>query len=282
MSLIEIMVVITILGLIMAAVGVAVIPKLDEARRDTARLDIANLHNALKLYYAKKGKFPDTSTGLRALVETQTLEQMPKDPWGNDYVYLNERGKPVITAYGADGSPGGGHRGEPVAGGAAGRGIAMSPARGQGRCARVSGPTFLVRRWVMGRTIEIPRETWAVYFDNLSKRALNEPVRIEVENRDIGDQEMTRKLPLVGIDLDTKGSEAGAIEVSVGDERRELMHRIDNAVRVYLKIDDDGNIDCLEIEDQDDGKTLLFFEGSGVPAQFQPETRGFGESAPSP
>ncbi|WNG55184.1 hypothetical protein F0U59_10640 [Archangium gephyra] len=134
----------------------------------------------------------------------------------------------------------------------------------------------------MGRTIEIPRETWAVYFDNLSKRALNEPVRIEVENRDIGDQEMTRKLPLVGIDLETKGSEAGAIEVSVGDERRELMHRIDNAVRVYLKIDDDGNIDCLAIEDQDDGKTLLFFEGSGVPAQFQQGTRGFGESAPSP
>ncbi|WPB75226.1 type II secretion system major pseudopilin GspG [Archangium violaceum] len=107
MTLIEIMVVITILGLIMAAVGVAVIPRLEEAKRDTARLDIANLHNALKLYYAKKGKFPDTSTGLRALVETQTLEQMPKDPWGNEYVYLNERGKPVITAYGADGSPGG-------------------------------------------------------------------------------------------------------------------------------------------------------------------------------
>jgi general secretion pathway protein G len=107
MTLIEIMVVITILGLIMAAVGVAVIPRLEEAKRDTARLDIANLHNALKLYYAKKGKYPDTSTGLRALVETQTLEQMPKDPWGNEYVYLNERGKPVITAYGADGSPGG-------------------------------------------------------------------------------------------------------------------------------------------------------------------------------
>jgi general secretion pathway protein G len=107
MTLIEIMVVITILGLIMAAVGVAVIPKLDEARRDTARLDIANLHNALKLYYAKKGKYPDTGTGLRALVETQTLEQMPRDPWGNEYVYLNEGGKPVITTYGADGSPGG-------------------------------------------------------------------------------------------------------------------------------------------------------------------------------
>ena len=88
MTLIEIMVVITILGLIMAAVGVAVIPKLDEARRDTARMDIGSIHNALKLYYAKKGRFPDTASGLRALVETQNLEKMPTDPWGREYVYM--------------------------------------------------------------------------------------------------------------------------------------------------------------------------------------------------
>ncbi|WNG44600.1 type II secretion system protein GspG [Archangium minus] len=107
MTLIEIMVVITILGLIMAAVGVAVIPRLDEAKRDTAKMDIGNIHNALKLYYAKKGRYPDTSTGLRALVETQTLEQMPKDPWGNEYVYMYEGGKPLVTSYGGDGVSGG-------------------------------------------------------------------------------------------------------------------------------------------------------------------------------
>ncbi|PTL80433.1 type II secretion system major pseudopilin GspG [Vitiosangium sp. GDMCC 1.1324] len=107
MTLIEIMVVITILGLIMAAVGVAVIPKLDEAKQDTARLDIANIHNALKLYYTKKGKYPDTGTGLRALVETQNLEKIPQDPWGHEYVYMNEGGKPVIISYGADGTQGG-------------------------------------------------------------------------------------------------------------------------------------------------------------------------------
>lgn len=133
----------------------------------------------------------------------------------------------------------------------------------------------------MGRTIEIPRQTWAVYFDNLNKRALSEPVRLEVENRDIGDQEMTRRLPLVGIDLETKGSEAGDIEVTVGDERQEFTHAIDNPTRVYLKVDDDGNIDCMEIEDQGDGKTLVFFEGSGVPAQFQQGSMGFEESAPT-
>lgn len=107
MTLIEIMVVITILGLIAAAVGVAVIPQLEAAKRDRAALDIGNLKSGLKLYYTKKGSYPDTGTGLRALVETQVLEEVPKDPWGNDYLYLNEGGKPVITSYGADGTAGG-------------------------------------------------------------------------------------------------------------------------------------------------------------------------------
>jgi general secretion pathway protein G len=107
MTLIEIMVVITILGLIAAAVGVAVIPKLDEAKQDTARLDIGSIQSAMKLYYTKKGKYPDTGTGLRALVDTNNLERVPTDPWGNEYVYMNEGGKPVIMSYGADGVAGG-------------------------------------------------------------------------------------------------------------------------------------------------------------------------------
>ncbi|MFP2907701.1 type II secretion system protein GspG [Pyxidicoccus sp. 3LFB2] len=107
MTLIEIMVVITILGLIAAAVGVAVIPTLGEAREDRAALDIKSIETALKLHYAKTGRFPDTASGLGALVESRTLEQLPKDPWQNDYVYLNEGGRPVILSYGADGAAGG-------------------------------------------------------------------------------------------------------------------------------------------------------------------------------
>ena len=107
MTLIEIMVVITIIGLIMAAVGVSVIPMLDEARQKRARMDLGAIHNGLKIYYAKKGRFPDTAIGLRALVEAQTLEHLPKDPWGNAYVYMNEGGKPLVTTYGGDGVSGG-------------------------------------------------------------------------------------------------------------------------------------------------------------------------------
>lgn len=107
MTLIEIMVVITILGLIAAAVGVAVIPQLNAAKRDRASLDIKSIQSSMKLYYTKKGKYPDTATGLNGLVEVQALESVPKDPWGNDYVYLNEGGKPVILSYGGDGTSGG-------------------------------------------------------------------------------------------------------------------------------------------------------------------------------
>lgn len=107
MTLVEIIVVITILALIMGAVAVAVIPQLEQSRRDRARLDIGNIQAALKIYYAKKGTYPDTGTGLKALVDAQTLEKMPKDPWDNDYAYLLEGNKPVITSYGADKASGG-------------------------------------------------------------------------------------------------------------------------------------------------------------------------------
>ena len=107
MTLVEIMVVLVILGLIMGAVVVAVVPRLEEARHDRAMLDIQNIRAALKLYYAKKGQYPDTGSGLKALIDGQYLEKI-QDPWGNDYVYTSEgRGEPTIASYGRDGQPGG-------------------------------------------------------------------------------------------------------------------------------------------------------------------------------
>jgi len=107
MTLIEIMVVLVILGLIAGAVTVAVIPRINEARVQRTQLDISQLENALKLYYARTGKYPDTATGFKVLLDLQLLDKAPKDAWGNDYVYLLENGRPVITSYGADGAPGG-------------------------------------------------------------------------------------------------------------------------------------------------------------------------------
>jgi general secretion pathway protein G len=107
MTLIEIIVVITILSLLMAAVGVAVIPQLDQAKVSRAKMDIGNIQTALKTYYAKKGNYPDTGAGLKALVDAQILEKTPVDPWDHEFIYVLEAGKPVIISYGKDGAPGG-------------------------------------------------------------------------------------------------------------------------------------------------------------------------------
>ena len=107
MTLIEIVVVLVIMGLIMAAVGVNVVGQIVKARQDRARVDINNIQSALNLYKARKGKYPDSGAGLKALVDNQDLKDMPKDPWDNPYVYMLDGKNPVIVSYGGDGSPGG-------------------------------------------------------------------------------------------------------------------------------------------------------------------------------
>ncbi len=108
MTLIEIMVVLVILGLIASAVVIAVVPPAAERRGWTGPCSTsATSRTALKLYNARNGKFPDTATGFKALVDMEIIDKMPKDAWGNDYVYVLENGRPIITSYGADGVPGG-------------------------------------------------------------------------------------------------------------------------------------------------------------------------------
>ena len=123
-TLIEIMVVIIILGILAMYVAPKLMGRPDEAKQVRARMDIAALETALKLYKLDNGIYPVTEQGLLALVqrpESGTIprkwrqggylekSKVPKDPWGNDYVYLSPGLKSDfdIICYGADGVPGG-------------------------------------------------------------------------------------------------------------------------------------------------------------------------------
>ena len=95
----------------------------EEAKRLKANLQIESLETAIKLYKLDNGMYPDTEQGLQALVEepeTGTLSKnwrkggylekgkVPKDPWGNEFVYLSPgvHGEYDIISYGADGVSG--------------------------------------------------------------------------------------------------------------------------------------------------------------------------------
>ena len=96
----------------------------DEARQAKARIMIEGIETALKLYRLDNGFYPSTDQGLQALVEASTIPpvprnwreggylekgKVPKDPWGNDFVYLcpGTQGEFDLLSYGADGQPGG-------------------------------------------------------------------------------------------------------------------------------------------------------------------------------
>jgi len=129
----------------------------------------------------------------------------------------------------------------------------------------------------MAYTVEIPRRSWFAYFEYLSERASNHPLRLEVEDGHGGSWRMARALPLVGIDAETQ--EMGTLEVTVGSLRRESTHRIEDPVHVHLVMDDAGNLECIRIEDRHGARSLLFFEGEEpVPAWFHADSPGAQEA----
>jgi len=123
-TLIELMVVIVILGILAGLIIPRIMGRPEEAKRLKANMQIESLETALKLYKLDNGMYPDTEQGLQALVEqpetgTQPKSwrkggyldkgKVPKDPWGNEFVYLSPgvHGEYDIISYGADGVSGG-------------------------------------------------------------------------------------------------------------------------------------------------------------------------------
>ncbi len=123
-TLIELMVVIVILGILAGLIIPKIMGRPEEARRMKAKIQIESIETALKLYRLDNGEYPSTEQGLEALVEPPTVGRLarawrkggylekgkvPKDPWGNDYIYLcpGLNDDFDLMSYGADGQAGG-------------------------------------------------------------------------------------------------------------------------------------------------------------------------------
>lgn len=121
MTLMELLVVLTVLALIAALAGPQLLKYVSGAKASTAQTQIENLVSATELYYLDTGRYPDAEQGLTILV--QPPERADEDwngpylskaagiidPWGNPY-YLRAPGRVAafeIYTYGADGIEGG-------------------------------------------------------------------------------------------------------------------------------------------------------------------------------
>lgn len=119
-TLVEMLVVITIIALIMALVGPRVLNFLGESKVKAAKIQIQSFASALDLYALDTGQYPSSSEGLDALMRRPggiaswsgpylKGDLVPKDPWGKPYVYRTpgQHGAYDILSYGADGQEGG-------------------------------------------------------------------------------------------------------------------------------------------------------------------------------
>lgn len=118
-TLIEVMVVVVILGILAALVVPKIMSRPEQARIVKVKQDLLAIQSALDLYKLDNGFYPSTDQGLEALVSQPTtnpvprnwksdgyLQELPKDPWGENYQYTNEDGKIKIFSYGPKGKDG--------------------------------------------------------------------------------------------------------------------------------------------------------------------------------
>ena len=124
-SLIELLVVIAIMAILAGVVAINVMDKPGKAKIIAAKTQIRILQTAVQVYRTEQGRIPTLEQGLRALVEKTAIPPLPerfpqdgyiegitvpRDPWGNEYIYVapgRSGASFEIISYGSDGEPGG-------------------------------------------------------------------------------------------------------------------------------------------------------------------------------
>lgn len=119
-TLIEVMVVVVILGILAAIIVPKIMSRPEQARLVKVKQDILAIQSALDLYKLDNSIYPSTDQGLQALVSKPTLapiprnwksegylQQLPEDPWGEAYQYVNNDDALRIFSFGPKGKEGG-------------------------------------------------------------------------------------------------------------------------------------------------------------------------------
>lgn len=119
-TLMELLLVLVILGVLAALVVPKFTNRSQQARETAAQADISNIETAINAFEIDTGRFPSGEEGLAALLQQPASVQawrgpylqrgMPKDPWGNPYVYrypgqMNPSGFDLLS-FGPDGREG--------------------------------------------------------------------------------------------------------------------------------------------------------------------------------
>lgn len=127
-SLLEILVVLAIMAVLATLVAPRLFNQVDRSKITTAKAQARSLKTSLDAFRLDMGRYPTAEEGLLILISPPSDasaranwfgpyvdgETLPRDPWGNAFVYLRPqtddsgvRRSPRIISYGADNAEGG-------------------------------------------------------------------------------------------------------------------------------------------------------------------------------
>ena len=113
-------------------------------------------------------------------------------------------------------------------------------------------------------TQEIPNYEWVRFFDEFSRRHEGWLTTIESLRVDYGDQIQARDLPLSGISVEPDEVAEDQITIMLGDNSdARISHTISKPGRVWLKQNENGEDEALQIESFD-GIALLRFPSTSL------------------
>jgi general secretion pathway protein G len=122
MTLIEILIVVAVISMLGAIVGQNFMGKYNKAKVDTTKVQMRNLSTILDDFRRECNFYPTTDQGLDALLQKPTTgrecknydpsgyiqnKKLPKDGWGNDFLYESDGNKFTLRSLGSDGIEGG-------------------------------------------------------------------------------------------------------------------------------------------------------------------------------
>ena len=118
-TLVEMLIVVAIIGLIGTLVATNVMSRYDKAKWESSKIQIRQLGTVLNQYRLDCGSYPTTDAGLDALIENVANcknfdpegyidgGRIPKDGFGNDFLYVSDGREYEIISLGRDAQEGG-------------------------------------------------------------------------------------------------------------------------------------------------------------------------------
>ena len=120
-TLLEMLVVLVIIGLVASLVGPQLLGRVDSSKVTAAEAQVRMIKGALDTLRLDIGRYPSKEEGLSLLISPPTdsrlnrywqgpylSDDLPLDPWKNQYQYQGSRSNRIILfSYGADGKIGG-------------------------------------------------------------------------------------------------------------------------------------------------------------------------------